>query len=46
MTPRARCWALLTIVVTLAVAWVAVPVWLLQPFAPQTLQAVEWSWQL
>ena len=46
MTPRARRWALLTLVVTLAVAWVAVPVWLLQPLAPQTPQAVEWSWQL
>ena len=46
MTARARSWLLLGLVVTVAVAWVAVPVWLLQPFAPQTPQAVEWSWQL
>lgn len=46
MRSRTRHWALLAGMVTLALAWVAVPVWLLQPFAPQTPQAVEWSWQL
>lgn len=46
MTLRARSWALLALVVGVAIAWVAVPVWLLQPLAPQTPQAVEWSWQL
>jgi hypothetical protein len=25
---------------------VGVPVWLIQPFAPQTPEAVRWSWRL
>ncbi|MEP7117235.1 MAG: hypothetical protein ABI880_06625 [Acidobacteriota bacterium] len=43
---RARAWTLLAVVAAVAVAWIAVPVWLLQPFAPQSQAAVEWSWQL
>jgi hypothetical protein len=46
MKTRTRSWLLFGLVVTLSVAWVAVPVWLLQPFAPQTPLTVEWSWQL
>lgn len=34
---------LLALVTAAAVAMVAVPVWLLQPFAPQTDSAVQWS---
>jgi hypothetical protein len=46
VTRRAIAWTLLAAAVAIAVAVVGVPVWLLQPFAPQTPQAVEWSWQL
>ena len=46
MTARAAAWALLAAAVAVAVAVVGVPAWLLQPFSPQTPQAVEWSWQL
>lgn len=43
---RGTTWALAVLTAALATAWVAVPVWLLQPFAPQTDSAVAWSWQL
>ena len=46
MSRRAAWWALLAVAVSATAAWVAVPVWLLQPFAPQSEAAVTWSWQL
>ena len=46
MRNRAVAWTLLAGAAAIAFVVVGVPVWLLQPFAPQTPAAVEWSWQL
>ena len=46
MTPASRNWTLAVFAVLVAVIVVAVPVWLIQPSAPQTPEAVSWSWRL
>jgi hypothetical protein len=46
MTGRAAGWVLAGSAVAAAVVVVGVPVWLIQPFAPQTPAAIEWSWRL
>lgn len=46
MSRAARNWTLAAGAVLVAAAVVGVPVWLIQPFAPQTPEAVEWSWRL
>lgn len=46
MTPRAIRWAVIATVLITALLVVGLPVWLIQPFAPQTPSAVAWSWRL
>ncbi len=46
MTRATRNWTLAVGAVVVALVMVGVPVWLIQPFAPQTPEAVQWSWQL
>lgn len=46
MSRTALHWTLAVAAVVVAVAVVGVPVWLIQPFAPQTPDAVAWSWRL
>jgi hypothetical protein len=38
--------ALLGLLALAAFAWVAIPIWLIQPFAPQTPGEVSWSYAL
>jgi hypothetical protein len=46
MTRATANWIVAASAVAIAVAVVGIPVWLIQPFAPQTPAAVEWSWRL
>ena len=46
VTTRRLAWGLLGGTVVASLAVVGTPVWLLQPFAPQTAEAVAWSWAL
>lgn len=46
MTRSAAAWFVAAGALVVAAAVVGLPVWLIQPFAPQTPDAVAWSWQL
>lgn len=46
MTSRRVRWVVALAAATIALIVVCVPVWLIQPFAPQTSNAVAWSWRL
>ena len=46
MTRPATPWIVAAGALVVAAAVVGLPVWLIQPFAPQTPDAVTWSWQL
>lgn len=46
MTRSATPWFVAVGALVVAAAVVGLPVWLIQPFAPQTPDAVGWSWQL
>lgn len=46
MTPAGRRWLVPLGAVLVSLAVVALPVWLIQPMAPQTASAVAWSWEL
>ena len=39
-------WAVVLGSLAVSLAVVGVPVWLIQPFAPQSASSVAWSWQL
>lgn len=43
---RAWLWAVAVAAFLVATVVVAVPVWLIQPFAPQTPAGIAWSWRL
>jgi Protein of unknown function (DUF3179) len=43
---RTLLWLLLLVVVAGVLAVVGAPVWLVQPFAPQTPDGLSWSWTL
>jgi hypothetical protein len=43
---RALLWLLLIGIVLGVLAVVGIPVWLVQPFAPQTADGLSWSWTL
>jgi len=43
---RALSWCLFIAVVAGVLAVIGVPVWLVQPFAPQTIDGLSWSWTL
>jgi hypothetical protein len=46
MTRGGFAWTAAIVAVVVALVVVGVPVWLIQPFAPQTPGAVTWSWRL
>jgi len=46
MTRPATPWFVAVGALVVAAVVVGLPVWLIQPFAPQTPDAVAWSWQL
>lgn len=46
MSRSARALVVATLALLASAVVVGVPVWLIQPFAPQTPRAVAWSWQL
>jgi hypothetical protein len=46
MTRAAAAWITAIGAVAASLVAVGVPVWLIQPFAPQSPAAVEWSWRL
>lgn len=46
MTRAATAWIVGGGALLVAAVVVGLPVWLIQPFAPQTPDAVAWSWQL
>jgi Protein of unknown function (DUF3179) len=46
MTRPAMPWVIAAGALVAAAVVVGLPVWLIQPFAPQTPDAVAWSWQL
>lgn len=46
MTRTRHHWTVAVAAALAALAVVAIPVWLIQPFAPQTPEAVQWSWRL
>jgi Protein of unknown function (DUF3179) len=46
MTRPATLWVVGVGALLVAAVVVGLPVWLIQPFAPQTPDAVAWSWQL
>ena len=39
-------WIVCVAALVVALAVVGLPVWLIQPFAPQTPEAISWSWHL
>jgi hypothetical protein len=41
---RRIAWILLAVIVLVSLAIVALPVWIIQPFRPQTPQGLEWSY--
>lgn len=46
MTRAAVNWIVALSAAAVSAVVVGVPVWLIQPFAPQTPAAIEWSWRL
>lgn len=46
MTRERLNWAVVVAALLVSLVVVGLPVWLIQPFAPQTPAGVAWSWQL